>query len=207
MITRIFSTLKSFKELRFKEGLNVLVADKSPLSTSKHTRNRAGKSSVLEIIHFLTAGDCLDDSIFRYPALVNHRFGMEFDLGGDTVKVERTASSPGHVFIGAGNTTGWPVQPELSPESGESVLNVKDWGRVLGVLMFKLDESRGKGRLPYSPTFRSLFSYFARRLPGGFVEPHLHFVQSKPASWQVALSYLLGLDWTIPQEWQVVRDE
>ena len=25
--------------------------------------------------------------------------------------------------------------------------------------------------------------------------------------WQVGVSYLLGLDWTIPQEWQVVRDE
>jgi uncharacterized protein YydD (DUF2326 family) len=35
----------------------------------------------------------------------------------------------------------------------------------------------------------------------------LHFVGAKPASYQVAISFLLGLDWGIPQEWQVVRDK
>jgi uncharacterized protein YydD (DUF2326 family) len=132
---------------------------------------------------------------------------MEMDLGGRRVSVERSGSSPGEFVIANGETTGWPVQPELS-KSGERVLSQKNWDRVLGALMFGLDEEiLGKARMAYSPTFRSLFSYFVRRLPGGFTEPHLHFVQSKPATWQVELSYLLGLDWTVPQEWQVVRDE
>lgn len=207
MIHRIYSTLKTFKELQFGPGLNVLFADKSDKSTSKHTRNGAGKSSVLEIIHFLAAADCPEDSIFRTSELSGSRFGMEFDLGGKTVQVERSGTTPSEFVIVAGDTTGWPVQPELS-KSGERVLSQKNWDRVLGALMFGLDEQvLGKARMAYSPTFRSLFPYFVRRLPGGFTEPHLHFVQSKPATWQVALSYLLGLDWTIPQEWQVVRDE
>lgn len=207
MIHRIYSTLPSFKELRFTAGLNLLLADKSEKSTSKHTRNGAGKSSVLEIVHFLAAADCPEASIFRAQELSPFRFGMEFDLGGRQVSVERSGSSPNDFVITGGTTTGWPVEPELS-KAGERVLSQKNWDRVLGALMFGLDEQiLGKGRMAYSPTFRSLFPYFVRRLPGGFTEPHLHFIQSKPANWQVAISYLLGLDWTIPQEWQVVRDE
>lgn len=207
MIHRIYSTLNSFKELTFKSGLNVLFADKSDQSTAKHTRNGAGKSSVLEIIHFLTAGDCTEGSIFRDPALSEFRFGMEFDLGGKKVGVERSGAAPSEFVIVSDDTSQWPVQPEAS-KTGEKILSQKNWDRVLGALMFGLDEQTiGKARMAYSPTFRSLFTYFVRRLPGGFTEPHLHFVQSKPANWQVALSYLLGLDWTIAQEWQVVRDE
>jgi uncharacterized protein YydD (DUF2326 family) len=204
MIKRLYSSLKTFKELRFKPGLNLLLADKSEKSTSKHTRNSAGKSSVVEIIHFLAAADCPENSIFRLPELVQHRFGMDFDLGGNEVRVERSGASPNEIIIAQGETSRWPIQPETSAESGERVLSVKDWDRVLGALMFKLDQV---SRIPYSPTFRSLFSYFARRMPGGFTEPHLHFIQAKPATWQVAVSYLLGLDWTIPQEWQLVRDQ
>jgi len=205
MIHRIYSTLSSFKELQFGPGLNVLIADKTDHSTSKHTRNGAGKSSVLDIIHFLTAAECPDGSIFRDPALIDHRFGMEFDLAGRKVAVERSGSSPNEVSVVAGDTVGWPVQPELSL-LGDHMLPLKGWDRVLGALMFGLDESVGRDRRPYSPTFRSLFPYFVRRLPGGFTEPHLHFVGSKPGAWQVAVTYLLALDWTIPQEWQVVRD-
>jgi uncharacterized protein YydD (DUF2326 family) len=207
MISRIFSSLKTFKELRFRPGLNLLFADKTAESSSKHTRNSAGKSSVLETIHFLTAGDCPEDSIFRDPALVNYRFGMEFELGRQAVTVERSGAKPNEIVVVDGDTSAWPVQPESSPSSGDKILSVKDWARVLGLVMFGLDEQRTKNPLPYAPTFRSLFPYFVRRLPGGFTEPHLHFIQAKPASWQVAVSFLLGLDWTIPQEWQIVRDE
>ena len=43
MIRRVYSNLPKFKNLTFKEGLNVLLAEKSAGATDKHTRNRAGK--------------------------------------------------------------------------------------------------------------------------------------------------------------------
>jgi uncharacterized protein YydD (DUF2326 family) len=207
MIHRIFSTLPSFKELRFHQGFNLLLADKTEASSAKDTRNGAGKSSLLEIIHFLTAGECPEESIFRDPKLVDHRFGMEFDLGGQIVRVERSAETANEVLIDASaGTENWPVQPELSDETGASFLTNRDWERVLGSLMFGLSGApRSKGQA-YAPTFRNLFAYFVRRRSGGFSQPHLHFVQAKPYTWQVALTYLLGLDWGIPQEWQSVRD-
>jgi uncharacterized protein YydD (DUF2326 family) len=207
VIHRIYSSLKTFKEIRFGSGLNLLLADKVATSTAKQTRNGAGKSSLLEIVHFLTAGDCSDGSVFLFPELVESRFGMEFDLGGQVITVERSGSHPNEILIVGGDTSTWPVKPIPSEHSGANALTVKEWARVLGVLMFKLEDNQGPTREAYAPTFRSLFPYFVRRLPGGFTEPHLHFVQGKPGIWQVAISYLLGLDWTIPQEWQIVRDQ
>lgn len=57
-----------------------------------------------------------------------------------------------------------------------------------------------------TPSFRSLFSYFARRRnSGAFLYPERQAEQQQRGDWQVNLSYLLGLDWQIPFEFQKVR--
>lgn len=59
----------------------------------------------------------------------------------------------------------------------------------------------------WAPTFRSLFSYFVRRqADAGFQSPFKHTIQQQTWDQQVALSYLIGLDWRISQEWQKVRE-
>src|SRR3546814_14289058 len=58
----------------------------------------------------------------------------------------------------------------------------------------------------YRPTFRSLFSYFVRRQNSdGFLSPTQQ--SSKQQGWdqQVAISFLLGLDAAVPQQFQEVR--
>jgi uncharacterized protein YydD (DUF2326 family) len=92
MIHRIFSSLTSFKELDFKLGLNVLIAQKEAGATDKQTRNRAGKTSLIEIIHFLTGSDAGKDSPFRSEALANETFGMEFDLDGEKYSLSARVS-------------------------------------------------------------------------------------------------------------------
>ncbi len=58
----------------------------------------------------------------------------------------------------------------------------------------------------FSPTFRSLFSYFARReRAGGFRRPFKQSEQQLTWDQQVAVSFLIGTDWTIPQQLQVLR--
>jgi uncharacterized protein YydD (DUF2326 family) len=204
MIHRIFSSLPTFKELTFRPDLNVLLADKHEGASSKQTRNGAGKSSMVDIIHFLTAGECGEESIFRLPELVDHSFGMDFDLGGQRVSVERAGKTQSEVTVSA-DLTNWNFKGQESLD-GRHKLTTKEWDRLLGNLMFRFEDI-GTEKTAYAPTFRSLFPYFARRMPGGFTEPHLHFVGAKPASYQVGVSFLLGLDWTIPQEFQVVRDK
>jgi uncharacterized protein YydD (DUF2326 family) len=204
LIHRIYSSLPSFKQLDFGPGLNILLADKGIEGGKKRTRNGAGKSSVLEIIHFVCGGD-EKESIFVLDELAPYSFGLDFELGGRRVRAERSGTKPGEIRLHADTFEGWPVLPEHSEESGEWTLSVKSWDRVLGAFMFGLDASSLRSQGAFAPTFRSLFPYFVRRDPGGFSKPQLYFLQSKPVQWQVAISFLLGLDWTIPQEWQQVR--
>src|SRR5262245_30780341 len=111
MILRTFSSLSSFKAMRFRQGLNIVVADKSSGATERQTRNGAGKSSLLELVHFLLGGKCDQDSIFRDEALIESTFGMEFELRGSEVRVERSGSAPSKVEVN-GDTSTWPIQPK-----------------------------------------------------------------------------------------------
>src|SRR5688572_4896428 len=99
MIYRIFSSLATFKGLEFKSGLNVLIAQKEAGASDKQTRNRAGKSSLIEIVHFLTGSEAGKNSLFRSEALVDASFGMEFDLGGERLLVKRSGGEKSKVHV------------------------------------------------------------------------------------------------------------
>jgi uncharacterized protein YydD (DUF2326 family) len=58
----------------------------------------------------------------------------------------------------------------------------------------------------FTPSFRSMFSYFVRRRnSGGFLRPEQQAEKQQRWDYQVNLSYLLGLDWQIPFEFHKVR--
>lgn len=103
MISRIFSSTATFKGLEFKPGLNILIAQKEAGSSDKQTRNRAGKTSLIEIVHFLTGSEARNDSLFRSDALVNEWFGMEFDLIGEKLRVKRSGHQKNKVYIEGAN--------------------------------------------------------------------------------------------------------
>ncbi|WP_295430111.1 ABC-three component system protein [uncultured Thiodictyon sp.] len=194
MIRRVFSSLPGFKELEFHGGLNVLVAQKEAGATDKQTRNRAGKTSLIEIIHFLTGADAGTDSLFRSAALANESFGIVMDVGGEPVTAERSGKDRSKLRVdGAGFL------------SGKARLSNAEWTALLGEKMFGLHEIPDReGRIP---TFRSLFSYFVRRQhSGAFTTPEKQATMQQACDYQLALLYLLGLDWTIAREWQKVRE-
>ena len=65
MIVSITSSIPSFKSLQFTAGLNILLADATAKSTEKQTRNSAGKTSMIEIIHFLLGADADKNLLFK----------------------------------------------------------------------------------------------------------------------------------------------
>lgn len=208
MIKKIYSDLPTFKNLTFNPGLNILLVEKSPGATDLQTRNRAGKTSLIEIIHFLTGSNVDRDSIFKKPVLVDRNFGMSFDLNGSETKVERVGNLPSKVKIIDGDFSSWPIRPTSNIVNGSIVSN-NNWKAILGKFFFNLDESDDESSAKnFCPTFRSLFSYFARRVDAGaFETPTKQFRNQNLWDQQVAISYLLGLDWTISQKWQKVRSK
>src|ERR1700686_5171462 len=99
MILSIESSLATFKPVELHEGLNILLADKLPQSTDKQTRNSAGKTSFLEIIHFLHGSECNSDSLFRKQELIEHFFRGTFSIQGSRFQVERTGADPSKIFV------------------------------------------------------------------------------------------------------------
>jgi uncharacterized protein YydD (DUF2326 family) len=190
MIHRIFSSLPTFKELEFHSGLNILIAQKEAGATDKQTRNRAGKTSLIEIIHFLVGANVEKNSIFRSETLKNESFSITFDLGGELVTARRSGKEAAKLHV-------------EGESSGETQLSNKEWISVLGDKMFGLRNLEGS-----PPSFRQLFPYFVRRQnSNGFIEPEKHTGKmQKPGDVQTALLYMLDLDWQIAGEWQQVRD-
>lgn len=206
MITRLTSSLGSFKTLEFSPGLNVLLADKSDGATDLQTRNGAGKSSFVEAIHFLTGGNAGKDSIFRSDALLNESFEVQIDVGDDDVTAERSGSAPSKIFLN-GPVEDWPIPPKFKEDRGVFEISNTNWCHTLGAKWFGL-EAPPDTDTKFQPTFRSLFAYFARRQASdAFQTPMQQASMQQIWDQQVAISYLIGLDWHVSQDFQGLREK
>jgi uncharacterized protein YydD (DUF2326 family) len=208
MIHGLTSDLPSFKSLTFGPGLNILLADKSEGATDRQSRNGAGKTSFVELVHFIFGSNADRESIFRSVELAPWSFEARVDVGGAMVNVARTGSKASRIRL-QGDTSAWPLQPALDTKSGDLIFSNEQWRALLGAVLFGLSPiGDDVERARFRPTFRSLFSYFARRQgSGGFQSPTQQSTMQQPWDQQVAVSYLLGLDAHIPQEFQEVRTQ
>ena len=208
MIVSIESSLKTFKPVIFHAGLNVLLSDRTAKSTDKQTRNSAGKTSLIEIIHFLLGGDCDKDSLFRLDALVEHTFQGTFLIDGEKFTVARTGSDPSKIFLISGGEERKDIPRKLDKVSERFYVSNVNWRIFLGHVMFGLPADE-RGTLfdeSFTPTFRSMFSYFVRRRnSGGFLSPERQAEKQQRWDWQVNLSYLFGLDWQISFDFNKIR--
>jgi uncharacterized protein YydD (DUF2326 family) len=203
MIHRIYSSLPTFKNLEFRDGFNLLVVERHQSSGDLQTRNRAGKTSIIEIVHFLLGGNADKNSIFRNAELSNAVFGMEFDLGPGRVVAERMGNSS-RTVIKEADTHDWPKDPSNRAGLFNSY-SLKDWREVLGTLWFGLEAAEPP--IKYRPSFRSMLSYFVRRENAdGMRRPEMNSKNQQVWDQHVSVAFLLDLDWLIGVEWQKIRD-
>jgi uncharacterized protein YydD (DUF2326 family) len=207
MIRRFGSDLSSFKTLTFGPGLNILLADKSEGANDRQSRNGAGKTSFIELVHFLFGADARKESIFRSDALSPWTFDVAVDIVGEAISAARSGAKPSRIFVN-GAVENWPIPPQFDQRAGLFELSNENWKANLGHLWFGLPISVGDEAERFQPSFRSLFSYFVRRqLSGGFQQPMQHSTMQQAWDQQVSICYLLGLDWTIPGRFQELRGQ
>ena len=203
MIRQLSSDLESFKSLTFEPGLNIILADKSEGASDFQSRNGAGKTSLVELVHFLFGADTRSDSIFRSEALKDRTFSASVDIGSKTYSVSRSGKKPSRVYVD-GEIEDWPVDSHQEFFSAPHELPNEQWKNALGALWFRLP-ANGGGE-PFQPSFRSLFSFVARRQEGGgFQQPMQHSTMQQPWDQQATICYLIGLDSTIPGRFQKLR--
>lgn len=203
MIYSVKSDKPSFKDIRFEPGFNVVLAERTKESTKKDSRNSLGKSTLIEIIHFCLGAD--RGETLRKKEMNDWTFTVELDLAGKRYSVTRNTSTKSKIFI-EGDCSDWPILPDIDKNTGNKVLSNADWKRILGILMFGLQltyEERS-----YTPTFRSLISYFARRngQSGAFLNPFQQYKAQQEWDKQVANTFLLELGWEYASKWQVLKD-
>ena len=202
MIHELTSSLPNFKTLEFGPGLNVVLADRTERSGKTDTRNGSGKSSILEIMHFLLGARPSPQSMFRLPPLDEHWFQMTFDLVGTRVSVRRSGTNAGRVAITMLDEEASAPTLFAGSDGREEIISNEEWKRRLGSTVFGITEYDD-----WAPSFRSCVSYFLRlQSSGGFQTPIKHFSQQATWDVQVNLSLLLGLDVELPRAWQRLRE-
>lgn len=206
MIHRIYSNDHRFKEMKFHPGFNVVVAEKTSGARKDQTRNAVGKSSILECIHYALGGSSPKNSTFARAPLDGHAFGLEFDLNGELVRVNRLAgpdADRSKIYFDE------PIPDVINKELSQGQLladrtiSLKKWTDLLGWETFNIPIS---GR--FAPSFRMAFPYFCRQeSDGGMQDPFASFKKQPPWQRDVTLAFLLGLDWHILAKMEMLRGE
>ena len=203
MIHQLYSTLPKFKTLEFHPGFNVLLAEKTQGARKDQTRNAAGKSTTLEIVHYLLGADIERESIFLNPTISEESFGMIFDCAGQKTTVERCAT-PAAFKNAFYLPSGIPVtlsDAAKTDDDDERYIALKSWRSFLGGAAFGLQAEPAI----FEPKFRSLFSYFCRRDEAAFFEPKRQSLKQQEWDQNVAIAYFLGLDWRILSAMEKLR--
>jgi uncharacterized protein YydD (DUF2326 family) len=179
MLHRLSADRPQFKTLEFRSGLNIVLASRdnnADLSNHRRSRNGAGKSSILDLLHFLLGGKA--EGALTSPTLADWNFTLDLDVGGDRVSVTRSVGNAKQIFVSR-------------PPTGQSRLTNAQWCQQLGEAWFGLQERTERGGTSY----RQLFSYFARRKrDGGLDNPVRTFRIQSSASSETSLAELFGLD-------------
>lgn len=183
MLHRLAADRDGFRTLTFRPGLNIILATRadggdadSGRADERRSRNGAGKSSTIDLIHFLLGGKA--EGALTAATVAEWNFSLDVDVGPERIEVTRSVANAKQVFI-------------RSAETGIDRIQNAQWCKRLGEEWFGLREKRGNGDVSY----RQLVSYFARRKrDGGLDSPIRTFRNQSTASAETSLAHLFGLD-------------
>lgn len=203
IIHSLRSDRESFRTVRFRNGANIVLGDRTPTSGKKDTRNGLGKSTILEIINFCLGGS-KGDTLNR-KEVKGWTFTLDAEHGGRAFSASRNTSE--NMVEIKGNTAGWPLPATGSGSLVPGTIRVKidDYNRGMGSMLYGLEPARDALR---GPTFRSLVSYRLRRGGGhgGYYSPFQNARVQAAADIRMNNAYMLGLNWEASAQLQDLVD-
>lgn len=198
MLRRLTANIPTFKTLAFKPGLNILVADTTASSSSTDSRNSAGKSTFVEVVHFLLGARADKGSLFAQKDLRTITFELTLDwpppLGAITVR--RQGSDASRVFVAPD-----PYGDQMGTDIfGQRELALTEWAQLIERNLFGIDRD-----LP-GVSGRTLLSFLMRRVSSNaFNEAHKTSPQQTQADASTNLAYLLGLDSDLASKYKEIN--
>ncbi|MFE0687927.1 ABC-three component system protein [Streptomyces xiamenensis] len=203
MLRRLSADDERFKTVRFSSGLNLLVARTTPVSHATDSRNGAGKSSLIELLHFLLGGGADAKQVAAHPALRRTAFTLCLDWPGITepLSVSRSGADAKQVTVRPGLAS-QDASPGLFPVSAApdaQVMPVSEWKALIERHLFGLKGNH------QGVSGRSLLAFLMRRIKDhGFNEPVRSVARQSEAKATPNLAYLLGLDFTLAARYQEI---
>lgn len=195
MLRRLSADHGSFRTVTFRPGINLLVADTTETSRETDSRNGTGKSSLVELLHFLLGANAGKKSLMSRRPLHNITFDLTLDWPGNgQVTVQRKGSDPGFVRL----------DPDIRHDSGSlfdvagpAVIPTAEWNRLVEHALFGLG--------PDHPGIsgRTMLSFLIRRISARAFNDAVRISLVRPEAEATAnLAYLLGLDWRLAAEFR-----
>lgn len=175
-LKQLTSSDQRFKSIHFKDGLNILVAERTEVSDQGDSRNSIGKTSFVKIIRYLLGSDLPTE--FKAEELKSHSFKATFELPSatagllDTVQVERPVSPTTRLTV-----SGWSGLETRN-------LHVDEWRSQLATRVFQIPEGASR------PTVGQLWGQLIRSYFGNPIKGH-----PAETDWEsgVKLGFMLGL--------------
>ncbi|WP_105970714.1 ABC-three component system protein [Streptomyces geranii] len=180
-----------FKTASFTSGMNLIVAEKRASSAATDSRNSAGKSSLIELIHFLLGARVDKRSLVSDANLRNIRFHLKMDWPNNgALTVGRRASRPNIVQLDPDMRSG--RQEEMFSAGGPAEVSLDEWNKLIEKDLFGV-RSGASG-----VSGRTMLSFLVRRASAhGFNQATESFSKQRKADAATNLAYLLGLDYEL----------
>jgi len=188
-----------FREVQFRDGLNVVLAERTEASKDTDSRNGVGKTTLFQIIDFCLGGRVRKGDSLEKLQGSDWEFTLRLSFEhGRQLTVTRALDDSGTIRL-----LGDVVELRVGDTSPASI-GPKAWTGWLGGRCFQLRTDAIRGE--YDPTFRRLFGHFLRFRAEAYVSPFETFGKQPPHQVQADNAILLGLDWRLAAEWQRWKD-
>lgn len=189
MLHSITANKPSFKEIKFHEGLNIIVAKKAATSGNDKTRNSLGKTTLLKIIDFCFGGDPDPHSDLWKKHLEGWEFTLEATIKGVRVKISRSLNELDIVKI-CGNISSWSLPNDgYLPFDDSTHISVRSWRTFLGQEFFGIPTAHSNDKS--YPTYEELINYFIRICYENEKKP----IDKIGFRVEMSIAYLFGLNW------------
>jgi uncharacterized protein YydD (DUF2326 family) len=206
MLRRLSADDERFKAVSFRPGLNLLVAEATAASRSTDSRNGSGKSSMIELLHFLLGARADNKHLAARNELRRTTFTLAMDWPNlnEELHVSRSGSDLKTVTL----VPSLPRPPASTTEqlkfselekvpAAQQKVSLTEWQVLIDQNLFGLS-----GAHP-GVSGRALLSFLIRRVGDhGFNEPIRSFSRQSEAQASSNLAYLLGLDSTLAARYQ-----
>lgn len=206
MIHSLKSNKSSFKTLKFDKGLNVILADRTISKVdSKQTRNGAGKTTIIEIIHFCLGASVKKDSIFKSEHLQGWSFTLSIDIANCVCSIERFVDFPNKVYISCDEKIeNIFTNLKYDDKNHRHYLNLSSFNEQMLKNFYGIEKSKER---KYYPSFRELVSYNIRRGLDGYKSCFDYFSPQKTYSVQSCNAFFLGLSLECANDFQLIKDK